>query len=44
MYIIDKSNNKIKKIPQKTFHELGFKERPHLRFMYSLFVTKMGVT
>ena len=31
MYIIDKSNNKIKKIPQKTFHELGFKERQHLQ-------------
>lgn len=31
MYVIDKKNNKIKKIQEKTFHELGFKEREHLQ-------------
>ena len=31
MYIIDKPNNSIKKIEEKTFHELGFKERSNLQ-------------
>lgn len=31
MYIIDKANNRIKSIEQKTFSELGFKERAHLQ-------------
>src|SRR3972149_7755471 len=31
MYLIDKSKNRIQKIQQKTFGELGFKERGHLQ-------------
>lgn len=31
MYLIDKKNNKIEKINQVTFSELGFKEREHLQ-------------
>lgn len=31
MYLIDKVSNKIKKIKQMTFSELGFKERGHLQ-------------
>jgi hypothetical protein len=31
MYLIDKLSNKIKKIKQMTFSELGFKERGHLQ-------------
>lgn len=31
MYLIDKRNNKIQKINQKTFSELGFRERGHLQ-------------
>lgn len=31
MFLIDKENNKLKKIVKTTFHELGFKEREHLQ-------------
>lgn len=31
MFLIDKENNKLKKIEKTTFHELGFKEREHLQ-------------
>ena len=31
MFLIDKENNKLTKIKQTTFHELGFKEREHLQ-------------
>jgi len=31
MYIIHKNENLISKIPQKTFAELGFKEKEHLQ-------------
>lgn len=31
MYVIDKENNKIDRIQEKTFHDLGFKEREHLQ-------------
>lgn len=31
MFLIDKDNNKLQKIVQTTFHELGFKEREHLQ-------------
>ena len=31
MYTIDKSRNRINKVTQKTFSELGFKEREHLQ-------------
>jgi hypothetical protein len=31
MYLIDKTNNRIKKLEQKSFNELGFKERYHLQ-------------
>jgi RecB family endonuclease NucS len=31
MYIIDKAQNRIKKLEQKSFTELGFKERQHLQ-------------
>jgi len=31
MYLIDKQKNRIKNIPSKTFHELGFKERQNLQ-------------
>ncbi|MCF0129521.1 MAG: DUF4268 domain-containing protein [Pseudobutyrivibrio sp.] len=31
MYVIDTANNTIKKIQNKSFHELGFKERQHLQ-------------
>ncbi len=31
MFIINKDENKIEKIPSKTFHELGFREREHLQ-------------
>jgi len=31
MYLINKSANSIKKVPQKTLSELGFKEREHLQ-------------
>lgn len=31
MYLIDKSNNKILRLAEKTFAELGFKEREHLQ-------------
>ncbi len=30
MYIIDKTTNSIKKIGEKSFKELGFREREHL--------------
>ncbi len=31
MFVIDKKNNKIEKIRERTFNELGFKERSHLQ-------------
>ena len=31
MYLIDKKNNRLSKIEEKTFSELGFKEREHLQ-------------
>lgn len=31
MYLINKQENKIEKVEQKTFHELGFKERENLQ-------------
>jgi len=31
MYIIDKSKNEVSKLEEKTFHELGFREREHLQ-------------
>jgi len=31
MYLIDKKNNRLTKIEEKTFSELGFKEREHLQ-------------
>lgn len=31
MYLIDKKNNRLSKIENKTFSELGFKEREHLQ-------------
>ncbi|MDR1755736.1 MAG: hypothetical protein LBR65_02090, partial [Culturomica sp.] len=31
MYLIDKSQNRIKEIEKKTFSALGFKERKHLQ-------------
>lgn len=31
MYLIDKKNNRLSKIEDKTFSELGFKERKHLQ-------------
>ena len=31
MYLIDKKSNRISKIEEKTFSELGFKEREHLQ-------------
>lgn len=31
MYLIDKKNNRISKIEEKTFSELGFREREHLQ-------------
>ncbi len=31
MFLIDRDNNSLKKIDEKTFHELGFKERQHLQ-------------
>ena len=31
MYVIDKKSNRVSKVQQKTFSELGFKERKHLQ-------------
>lgn len=31
MYLIDKKENRIIKVEEKTFAELGFKEREHLQ-------------
>ena len=31
MYLINKKSNRISKIPQKSFSELGFREREHLQ-------------
>src|SRR5574344_1220366 len=31
MYLIDKTQNRIKELEKKTFSELGFKERKHLQ-------------
>ena len=31
MYLIDKIENRIKELEKKTFSELGFKERKHLK-------------
>ncbi len=42
MFIIDKDNNRIKELSEKTFTELGFKERDHLQEWIANYPTAVG--